>query len=157
MWVTVLNSFFSSGSNPISVHCTWHVRLCPLGTKAWGASAIVSTTLLWEGTKVSASPQILFTLFFVLTYFLPSIPHCLPYALFLFFFSQGTFIVTFDASYMATLGDKLLLRANASRWAQARYDVSLILLSPILARDFSPGFLPTRAPHLSPVRIICLQ
>lgn len=32
-----------------------------------------------------------------------------------FFFPQGTFIVTFDVSYKANLGDKLLLRANASR------------------------------------------
>lgn len=28
---------------------------------------------------------------------------------------QGTFMVTFDVSYKATLGDKLLLTANASR------------------------------------------
>uniref|UniRef100_A0A8C9CB05 Integrin subunit alpha D n=1 Tax=Phocoena sinus TaxID=42100 RepID=A0A8C9CB05_PHOSS len=31
-----------------------------------------------------------------------------------FFLPQGTFIVTFDVSYKVTLGDKLLLRANAS-------------------------------------------
>lgn len=32
-----------------------------------------------------------------------------------FFSSQGTFLITFDVSYKATLGDKLFLRANVSR------------------------------------------
>jgi hypothetical protein len=32
-----------------------------------------------------------------------------------FFLPQGTFIITFDVSYKAALGDRLLVRANASR------------------------------------------
>lgn len=34
---------------------------------------------------------------------------------FSFLFPQTTFMITFDVSYKAFLGDRLLLRANASR------------------------------------------
>lgn len=79
------------------------------------SSCSINHPIFHEGTKVSASPKSSSLSSFVLTHFLPYSPMTCQISILSLSFPQGIFIVTFDVSYKAALGNKLLLRANASR------------------------------------------
>lgn len=81
------------------------------------SSCSVNHPIFQEGAKVSSPPDPHYSSPSSWLISFPRFPWTFPIPISSFFFLQGTFIVTFDVSYKATLGDKLLLRANASRWA----------------------------------------
>lgn len=105
------------GQRPLRLAC----EAVPTGNEGLKSSGCsINHPIFREGIKVRASSNSHCSSPSSWPHFLPSLHHGLPHPQPFFLFPQGTFIITFDVSYKATLGDKFHLSANISRWAQAR-------------------------------------